>query len=278
MKEYFGYLSQIISQKESISKTQTFLAYFLYLSPLMAQAAVCLLLIIAHFASSIELINYGNEVLHGDDNGRLYAYMLISLIAIGIILIIAGIFCARKKTLADATAILHSINVIYIMSYFFPYMVLALIHDPVETVLVYFIIILIIIVLLFLIYFSLPQSLVDIVDIDDVNKSLKIIPTKFLTFYFSLIHLCCGITLIIVIILLVNVAGGIRGIQLTQTLLLSIVVVIGNFLIGAPTYKQLSKYSKLTVRFESRDQNNSLKNNGGEVNMTSIGNEDNDNA
>jgi len=110
-----------------------------------------------HIVSGIKYIQYGNEVLYNRDLSRSgyssnsddqalpifhFVFSLfiitttITFVTLGYVLL-NGAAKYRRFKLYKSMAVLVSINVIYIGSYFSPYMLLAVIHDPLQTTFTY---------------------------------------------------------------------------------------------------------------------------------------------
>ena len=90
-------------------------------------------LIISHIFSAIKFIDYGNEILGDADNHIPYIHSAFSGIAIIItitITIIVVVFSLYKREICFIITTLTSVNIIYVLSYFGPFMFLAMIHVP----------------------------------------------------------------------------------------------------------------------------------------------------
>jgi len=115
----------------------------------LTSCAVTVVLIFLHFASASEFINYGNDILHDEEYfiGSIkyhhlpYIHAILSSFLIAVVAIVAIIFSAYKWNIVSLTATSFSVNIIYTVSYFFPTMLLAFIHDPLLTIFTCFMII-----------------------------------------------------------------------------------------------------------------------------------------
>ena len=149
------------------------------LSLLLTNVTMTMALICIYVASIAKHIEYGNEVLYnqpfGDSNSDDQAIpiihavislltMLVSLILVTMIYM-GNIIHKRKESRRDdyekvgsnhpedespfhkAVAVSITLNIIYLGSYYSPYMVVAFIHDPIRTSLIYFLLICVVICL-----------------------------------------------------------------------------------------------------------------------------------
>ena len=127
----------------------------LYYTACKASFLFTLLLVISHVRSIVEFIDYGNEVLDDSDHSMPYVNAGFSGSAIIVMLVIVYAGCIYKarqlqcyksnnmqpeyRSFVIATSL--SINILYILCYFCPYMLLAFLNDPLVTFLTYFMII-----------------------------------------------------------------------------------------------------------------------------------------
>ena len=96
----------------------------------------------SHFFSMIEFIDYCNKVLPNEDRNMPYVFAGFSGITAYALLAIGGgiwyyqlirqirIFRSNVNHFIVYCKILISVNIIYILSYFSPFMILAFLNDP----------------------------------------------------------------------------------------------------------------------------------------------------
>ena len=111
-------------------------------------------LIILHIGSIIEFINYGNEVLDDNhiDHFLPYVHAAFSSFAIITMFSFAFGFCIYKRSMHYIIIKFTLVNTIYLLSYFGPFMFLALIHVPLIIITLIFTIVAVFVVWCFVIH------------------------------------------------------------------------------------------------------------------------------
>ena len=119
----------------------------------MMNISIQVILMMSHFFSMIEFIDYCNKVLPNEDRNMPYVFAGFSGITAYALLAIGGgiwyyqlirqirIFRSNVNHFIVYCKIFISVNIIYILSYFSPFMILAFLHDPLATFSTYFLII-----------------------------------------------------------------------------------------------------------------------------------------
>ena len=139
------------NQQENNNYDAKVLRICFIVSLILVYAFLSFTLFVFHIIASVKFIQYGNEVLY-DGNGR-YDYIIpifnvtvsfvpsVLLISFFIIKIILNvIFCSCSCTNNKLGLFLHyslGVFLIYSGCYFLPYMLYALIHDPIQSALMY---------------------------------------------------------------------------------------------------------------------------------------------
>ena len=149
MKQYTEYLSF-----NSPSNGFSLHTDILCKSPAFFSLIITGVLLIAHLYSSSEFLEYGKEVLHDDDLYAPYMYLACSWLPVLTLFAIAFGLLAYKKGhyVKNGIALMISVDIIYLMCYFSPFIVLAFIHDPLVTTLMYFISLLLFVILVWLFF------------------------------------------------------------------------------------------------------------------------------
>ena len=108
------------------------------ISLFLTSLIMTMILVMLHITSAAEFIDYGNDVLLDEgfpltnDHYLPYIHAVISYTIIIIMLLTAIIFSICKWNLNSLLSTSISVNVIYTMCYFFPTILLAFIHDPLQ--------------------------------------------------------------------------------------------------------------------------------------------------
>ena len=245
-----------------------------------------LALLVVHAFSVKRYIEYGDEVLYCCKTGDNYIPMkhaLYSFIAIGSTILAAVGFslnkiyikiCSRssgEKDYNDLMLYLIStsitVNIIYMGSYFVPFMILAFIHDPLQTTFTYFVVAAFFacICLTFYGFWTLsilifPSKLLkkDDRDLDNNRKHMNPICIKLhsicATFHRLYTPLICTFTLLasafsmvcfLLAIIYITTLGSFSDYQDLKILLLPAVVGVFSFFIWKPVYQIIrAKYNK----------------------------------
>ena len=262
MKQYAEYLSIDPSLNEP--NFHGFLKHYL---PGFSCLSITIFLFILHIAFSVEFVKYGKEILHDDDLYLPYLHAACSWVAIiGLYAtwIAIAIYVYKKKkedvnkvkVVNPLTASLVSLNVIYLVCYFSPFMLLAFIHDPLVTTLTYCMIVLFIAILF------VPMILLAKEFGKYVLESTRVYKTLFM-----LIGIGVFISAISIFVLLINFAssaialGSFNDFQSLQTLLLSLLVGLVSFTIAKPVYEKACKHVNVITKAVSvEEQKENLSN------------------
>ena len=255
MKQYAEYLSIDPSLDESARH-----AVLKYGFPFYSCLFITFLLLTLHIASSVAFVKYGKEILHDDDLYLPYLHVACSWVAIiGLCttcIVIAIYYYMKKKednnmvkVINHLTASVISLNVIYIICYFFPFMLLAFIRDPLITTLTYCMIVLFIVIPMWLIilYFK------------DIENHLEL--TRLYRYLFMLSSMISTISISVIFLIFVLSAtalGSFNDFESLQTLLLSLLVGLLSFTIAKPVYQKACKHVNLitkTVSVEEQKEN-----------------------
>ena len=212
----------------------------LYLFPFIISMGFKFLLIIAQILSTVELVNYGNEVLHDDHLYHTYIHVVCSSLATVTLFAIAIGNILWNKVMS-CFSLFISLDVIYIIGYFSPFMLLAFIHDPLVTILTYFIVVFWVAFLICL-GFLLGKEMDKIVFSEHETLYLHLHAFKLMGLLLSIIYV---LTLLILFASTTSVLGSFNDFQSLQTLLLSLLVGLVSFYVVKPTYKQVCKHANL---------------------------------
>ena len=215
---------------------------FLYLFPISISFFFKLLLIIAQIISIDEFVNYGNEVLHDDDLYHTYIHVACSSLATVTLFAIAiGNIVWNKHDFISRLSLFISLDVIYIIGYFSPFMLLAFIHDPLVTTLTYFIVV-------FLVVFLICACFLLGKEMEKAVFSLHEM-LYFCLHAFKLLGLILSIFYVMMLLVqfvsATSELGSFNDFQSLQTLLLSLLVGLVSFYVVKPTYKQVCKHANL---------------------------------
>ena len=233
---------------------------------------VNMILIELHIYSATKFIEYGNEILHEDEflfgptgyHYLPYLHATLSYLLIGTLLTLAigySIFsiCKRKKSIFITTSI--SVNIIYILCYFFPSMLLAFIHDPLLTIFTFFMAIFGIAFIYALIW-SFGLNIL-------TNTVRKLIPYTWLPFkglIYSIIALTVAYSIIFLLVLINGVIelGSFSDFQALQNdMILPLLVGLLSLFILKPAHKYASRYTKikLSKMVEDEERNSIISDN-----------------
>ena len=117
--------------KQSCKLTQLNVNVILFFSFVITNLLTTIFLIIAHILSAMKFNDYGYEVLGDIHQSIPYIHSSFSSFAILTMLAVAILLVAfHERTMCFIIATLTSVNIIYILSYFGPFMFLALIQVP----------------------------------------------------------------------------------------------------------------------------------------------------
>ena len=266
----------------------------LKIASIRALALTCFLLnlafVVFHIISVTEYIQYGNEVLFNhnsvtasNDHQAIPMYhAVLSLIPIAIALLYATfafLLKNRHNQNADINSI-HSINgigdiagrcienpmpaaellaanIIYIGSYFMPYMLLAFIHDPLQTSFIYLVVT----------AFIVCGYLTGLTLCGFASDKIKLL-------YLALsLATAASVVYFLVIIIYILTLGNFHDFEAIQNLLLPLVIGFLSLFIFKPVYKQLKARAQHT-----KDSNNNEEDANIIINLTSQNNEESHNA
>ena len=233
---------------------------------------VNMILIELHIYSATKFIEYGNEILHEDEflfgptgyHYLPYLHATLSYLLIGTLLTLAigySIFsiCKHKKSIFIATSI--SVNIIYILCYFFPSMLLAFIHDPLLTIFTFFMAI-VGIAFIYVLIWSFGLNIL-------TNTVRKLIPHTWLPFkvlIYSIIALTVAYSIIFLLVLINGVIelGSFSDFQALQNdMILPLLVGLLSLFILKPAHKYASRYTKikLSKMVEDEERNSIISDN-----------------
>ena len=220
-----------------------------------------------HIYSAVKLIEYGNEILHEEEflfgpsgyHYLPYMHAKLSYFLVGTLLILAIGYSIiyvykHKKSVFIATSI--SVNVIYILCYFFPTMLLAFLHDPLLTIFSCFMAIAgigIIYAMIWSFGLSLLTNIVTtLIPWPHTWLSLKVLIYSSIvsTAAYSIFHL---------LVLIDNVIelGSFSDFQALQNdMLLPVLMGLLSLLIVKPAYKYASKYANIKKVVKDEERNN----------------------
>ena len=231
---------------------------------------ITIFLFSVHYVSSILFVEYGKEILHDDDLNLPYLHVACSWLAIiglyATCITIAIYFLKKKKEDINIVIIMNhftasavSLNVIYIICYFSPFMLLAFIRDPLVTTLTYCTIVFFIVVLiwpytLLVKEFENHMHSVFILESTRVHKALFILSGAGLSLsVFSII------VMLIIFVSSATALGSFNDFQSLQILLLSLLVGLVSFSIAKPVYKRACKHVNLIKKASVEEQQEDLK-------------------
>ena len=269
----YAYYSDQLTQTKITKKWKAYQLGCAFLT----SCAVTVVLIFLHFASASEFINYGNDILHDEEYfiGSIkyhhlpYIHAILSSFLIAVVAIVAIIFSACKWNIVSLTATSFSVNIIYTVSYFFPTMLLAFIHDPLLTIFMCFMIIAGI-----GFAFTLLWGVGSVV----LSKSIeRLIPLqlKFRTNWFftaySLMILTTSYSIYLLITLIIDMIalGSFSDFQALQNDMIVPILIGGlTYFFLKPAHKYVSKYVGIRLDEDEKKDNMVYDNETNEVSIT----------
>ena len=244
MEKYADYLSVYSSLTSYVSLK--------YCLPFFISLCIIAFLLYLHAFSSEEFVKYGKEILHDGDLYLLYLHVACSWLAIiGLctIFIAIAIYIYKRKDINKVkvvnhhTALVVSFNVIYLVCYFSPFMLLAFIHDPLVTTLTYCMLVLFIVIPIWpftLLAKDFENHLVFTL------KSTRMYKTLFMLAGIGVILSVFSIFVILInFVLSATALGSFNDFQSLQTLLLSLLVGLVSFIIAKPVYQKACEHVNL---------------------------------
>ena len=255
MKKYAEYLS--IKKFNSFYFKNSLRNIILYCSPFIFSFIFKMILIIGQIVSVVELFKYATEILHDSDLSLPYFHAICSWLAtVTLFAIATQNLCKKGHDFNSRFALFISLDVIYIIGYFSPFMLLAFIHDPLVTTLTYFIIVAFI---AFVIWCTLLYGKhTDKLNLLQSKNLLSNIQTAILRNIMFLVVISSAFYILIMSVLYVAVTstlGSFSDFQSLQTLLLSLLVGLLSFYVVKPTYKQLNKHTNLITNASVEERN-----------------------
>jgi len=233
--------------------------------------AITTLLLMLHISSAIAFIDYGNEILHDEEfligpNGYHYlpymhAAISCFLNATLFIIAIGWSIYKRRKNIVIATLI--SLNIIYIMCYFFPTLLFTFIYNPLRTILTCFMAV-IVVGIIYAVIWSLGLALLS-------NVVVKLFPReqfslKVLIYSFIALATAYSIFFFFALIIDVIILGSFSDFQALQNdMIVPLLVGLLSFFIVKPAYKYACKYAKVQlskiVEDDTKEKDNITSNN-----------------
>ena len=260
MEQYAEYLSLSL---DSSSDKSTAHAYFLYASPGVFCLSIIFLLFGIHIISSLAFVEYSKETLHDDDLYLPYLHMACSWLAtIGLFIIciaIAMYFYKKERGVKfgnHITALIVSLDVIYIICCFSPFMLLAFIHDPLVTSLTYCVNVLFIAFFIWLFILLIKDFEKHLVFLLESTRSHKFL--LILTGIGLLISIAGSFGLLIWFVTVMITLGSFNDFQSLQTLLLSLLVALVSFSIVKPIYEQACKHVNIIKTASAEEEKGDL--------------------
>jgi len=245
----------------------------LLFSTLATNVTITIALFIFHIISDVRYIQYGNEVLYNhdlddseyssssDDQALPIFHAVFSLLTMtfGIILYSVGYvlvsWCDADAKVMDKHYNLHislplaiSVNIIYLGSYFAPFMLLALIHDPIQTGFVYFFL-LVLIACYFSVCFGLCVFLGDIFcwktmdsDSSEEEKVQRAVFGCCVCFasWSGIVSIACVVTAVVFIFTF----GNINNFQQLQNLIFPLIIGLLTIIFLKPVIKHIKHLHK----------------------------------
>ena len=211
-----------------------------------------IVLVISHVGSIVEFIDYCNKVLAEEDSNLPYILAGFSSFAIVALFVIAtGVFLYKLKQIRRFTpeyfsfliAASFSVNIIYILCYFSPFMFLAFLHNPLVTFSTYFMVI--ISIVSFCLITSLPTFYVTNFGI--VARQQARVVNRRMAYFIStttmLVIVTSGYALVLLMMFLgvALLIGNFSNSQSLQTILLSLLLGLISFWILKPIYKKAQR-------------------------------------
>lgn len=256
------------------------------LSVFATSVTITIALFVCHIISGVTYIQYGNEVLYNrdldhsdyssnsDDQALPIFHMAFSLftITIALLMIIFGYVIFNSDTasrkegqnfkLHKSVAVGLSINIIYLGSYFTPYMLLAFIHNPVQTSFVY-LFGAILVVCVYLLFLGLSICCGDAACWDlEMNKSDE--ERKELDCF----GFCCclaswtavmSVIYIAIVVIFIFTFGSFNNFQELQNLVFPLVIGLLTIIFLKPAFKHIKLFHK--------DENDNVDNQKGSYNV-----------
>ena len=250
----------------SIDPSSTYHVVLKHVSPGVSSLLITFLLLQLHSFSSFEFVKYGNEILHDDDLFLPYLHVACSWLAIiGLyatcIAIAVYFYKTKKEDINEDKVINHliasiiALNIIYIVCYFSPFMLLAFIRDPLVTTLTYCMIMVFIFTITWL-EILLCKQFENCLVFTGVYKALFILTSIALFISFNNIF----VTFIIFVSSIIAL-GSFNDFQSLQTLLLSLLVGLVSFSIAKPVYEKACKHVNVIKKSVSVEEQKEIPGN-----------------
>ena len=223
-------------------------------SLVLITAAIGVILMISHFNSIVHFISYCDKVLPDEAKYLPYIFAVFSVVTvITSIVVVTGIWLhklrkiKRFKSEVNRRSVLFgmiiSLEIMHILCYFSPFMVLAFLHDPLVTFSTYFMIIMGI--LSFLITIYLPPFYLHKLGIKarQQGKIIKKPMALFLVIVTLMTVIVSGYAVILLIIFSASVLtiGNFGSSPTLQSMLLSLLIGLISFWILKPLYKKVQR-------------------------------------
>ena len=212
--------------------------YYL-LSLFFTSCVVTVLLVTLHIVSITKFIAYGNKILHNGDANQLRFNIALSCFFIGVMFVIAIVFCTciRRKSVLIASSI--SVNIVYVASCFFPSMVLAFIQDPMQVILTCLMAVAAVIFV-----YAVIRGVVLCALLFWVRHCMPLYPSLLLQTIYKFVVAFLGAPVIFLyffLILNMFTLGSFSDFKSLQNMLLPLLVVLLSIFIMKPAYKLVCK-------------------------------------
>ena len=267
----YTYNSDQLTQTKIIKKWKRYQLGCAFLT----SCAVTVGLIILHFASASEFINYGNDILHDEEYiifGLItypHIHATLSCFLIATTIIVAIVFSTCKWNIVSLTATSFSVNIIYIVSYFFPTMLLAFIHDPLLTIFTCFMIIAVI-----GFAYTLLWSAGSIILSKSIDRLIPLQSTFRFNWFFvaySFMILATGYSLFFLLTLIIDMIslGSFSDFQALQNDMIVPILIGGlTYFFLKPAHKYVSKYVSIRLDEDKEKDNIIYDSETNEVSIT----------
>ena len=250
-----------IYNSSSTATLLTLMAFFMCL--FLITSVISGILIVSHAGSMVEFINYCNKVLPDEDRNMPYVFAAFSgATIVGLFVVGAEIWLYKLTQLRSINSdnlstrrfkfeamcismsakIIISVNIIYILCYFSPFMILAFLHDPLVTFSTYFLII--IGISSFLTIVNHPVLML-IVLRSGVNARQQggTVVKKCMAWFIVILMALSGYPLVTLIMFFVSILliGNFGSSPTLQGVLLSLLIGLMSFWILKPPYKKVQR-------------------------------------
>ena len=223
---------------------------------LIISLIINVLLVILHIASTVEFINYGNEVLLDNghissDHYRPYSHTILSSIVIFIMFTTAVLFLALKRKINSFISTSISVNLIFILCYFFPTVLLAFIHDPLQIAYTCFMVI-IFVFFIYALVWALGLVILARVVAKQTNH-VTLFPVKTLIHFIILLTVAFSIYLFFAMIGSIVALGDFSEFKDLHSILLSLLVALLTVSILKPARNYAYRYATENTKLDDVD-------------------------